>query len=63
MYRADVAGGQLRACSACSACAGDYEDPECTGESAGGEEEDAADASTNDATRSLPRDEFPALER
>jgi hypothetical protein len=60
MYREDLARRQLRACSA---CAGDYEDPECTAEGEGGEEEDAADATTNDATRSLPRDEFPALER
>jgi len=60
MYGADPARPQLRACSA---CAGDYEDPECTAASEIGEEEGAADATTNDATRSLPRDEFPALER
>jgi hypothetical protein len=56
---AAVAGPQLRACSACS---GNYEDPECTAPSEVGEDEDAADASAEDTKRAIPRDEFPALE-
>jgi hypothetical protein len=62
MSRADVARRQLRACSA---CAGDYEDPECTAASEIGDEdnEDAAAANAEDAARSVPRDGFPALER
>ena len=61
MYRADVARWQLRACSA---CAGDYEDPECTAAIETGDEdnEDAAGASAEDAARSVPRDGFPAQE-
>ena len=47
---------------ACSACAGDYEDPERTVSSEDAEEEDAADARAEDVTRAIPRDEFPALE-
>jgi hypothetical protein len=47
---------------ACSACAGDYEDPERTMSSeATEEEENAADASKDGVTRAIQRDEFPAL--
>jgi len=59
MRRRDLAQLQLRACSA---CAGDYEDPESTAPSEIGEEDDAVHASAEDAKRSTPRDEFPALE-
>jgi hypothetical protein len=46
---------------ACSACAGDYEDPERTASHEAGEEEKkTADASAEDATQAIPRDEFPA---
>ena len=49
---------------ACSACSGDYEDPERTASSeAAEEEEDAADASAADVTRTIPRDEFPAPQK
>jgi len=49
---------------ACSACSGDYEDPERTASSEDAEEEeDAADASAEDVTRSIPRDEFPAPQK
>jgi hypothetical protein len=47
---------------ACSACAGDYEDPERTAPREIGDEEDAVHASAEDAKRFTPRDEFPALE-
>ena len=56
------AAPQATCLRACSACAGDYEDPESTAPSEIGEEEDAADASAADAKRPTPRDEFPALE-
>jgi hypothetical protein len=47
---------------ACSACAGDYEDPERTMSSeATEEEENPADASKDGVTRAIQRDEFPAL--
>jgi hypothetical protein len=46
---------------ACSACSGRYEDPERTATSDSDEEEDAADAGAEDVTRSMPRDEFPAV--
>jgi hypothetical protein len=46
---------------ACSACAGDYEDPERTVSSEAAEEEDAGDASKEEMTRAIAREEFPAL--
>jgi len=57
------AAPQATCLRACSACAGDYEDPEVTAASSEiGDEEDAVHASAEDAKRSTPRDEFPALE-
>jgi hypothetical protein len=54
----------LSAClRACSACAGDYEDPERTASGDAREEGRAEDASADDAERSVPRDEFPAREK
>jgi len=47
---------------ACSACAGDYEDPEPTTASEVGEEEGEA-ASADETERSEPRDKFPAPEK
>ena len=46
---------------ACSACAGDYEDPERTpSREAEDEEQGTANASAQDVTQVIPRDEFPA---
>jgi len=56
------AAPQATCLRACSACAGDYEDPEGTAPSEIGEEEDAGDASAEDTKGSIPRNEFPALE-
>jgi len=56
------AAPQATCLRACSACSGDYEDPERTAPSEIGEEEHATDASAEDAKRRIPRDEFPALE-
>ena len=48
---------------ACSACAGDYEDPERTASSESSEEEDAANASAEGGDPSRLRDEFPASQK
>ena len=46
---------------ACSACAGDYEDPERTSpREAGDEEQEAAEATAKDETQAMPGNEFPA---
>jgi hypothetical protein len=46
---------------ACSACAGDYEDPERTSSrEADDEEQGTADAGAEDVTRAIPGNEFPA---
>jgi len=47
---------------ACSACAGDYEDPERTTASEADEEE-GEEASADETQRSDPRDKFPAPEK
>jgi hypothetical protein len=48
---------------ACSACAGEYEDPEPTASSdTVEEEEDAVEASAENAERSIPRERFPVRE-
>jgi hypothetical protein len=57
------AAPQATCLRACSACAGDYEDPDFTTSSEIGDEEDAVHASAEDGKRSTPRDEFPAPER
>jgi len=44
---------------ACSACAGDYEDPERTTAS----EEEGEEARADETQRSEPRDKFPAPEK
>lgn len=45
----------------CSACAGDYEDPERTSSrEAEDEEQSAADASAEDVTQAIQGNEFPA---
>jgi hypothetical protein len=48
---------------ACSACSGDYEDPERTASSEASEEEGAEDASADNTERSAPRDGFPVREK
>ena len=46
---------------ACSACAGDYEDPERTlSREAEDEEQGAADVSAEDSIQAIPDNEFPA---
>jgi len=53
---------------ACSACSGDYEDPERTASSEASEEESAEEegaeeASADNTERSAPRDGFPVREK
>jgi len=48
---------------ACSACSGDYEDPERTTWSDVSEEEDREESTTDNAEQSGPREEFPAREQ
>ena len=48
---------------ACSACAGDYEDPERTAWSDASEEEGAGETSADNAAQSVPREGFPVREK
>ena len=49
---------------ACSACAGDYEDPERTAwRSDASEEEGAEETSADNAGQSVPREGFPVREK
>ena len=48
---------------ACSACAGDYEDPERTTWSDASEEEGAEETSADNAAQSVPREGFPVREK
>jgi len=48
---------------ACSACSGDYEDPELTASGDACEEEGAEEASADDTERSVPREGFPVREK
>ncbi len=47
---------------ACSACSGDYEDPERTASSGAAEEEADDEETAGDALRSAAREEFPVRE-
>jgi hypothetical protein len=60
MRRAQAARPQL---SACSACRGDYEDPERTAGRDDGEEEDAVTTDADDFEQSTARERFPVRER
>jgi len=55
---------QATSLRACSACAGDYEDPEQTawGDAIEGEQEGDEDASAGNAEQSASREGFPARE-
>ena len=48
---------------ACSACSGDYEDPERTASSDACEEEGAEEASADHVERSVPSEGFPVREK
>jgi hypothetical protein len=48
---------------ACSACSGDYEDPELTASSDASEDEDAEEPSKDHTERCVPHDGFPAREK
>ena len=48
---------------ACSACSGDYEDPELTASSDVSEKEDAEEPQADHTERCVPRDGFPAREK
>jgi hypothetical protein len=48
---------------ACSACAGDYEDPERTAWSDASEEEGAEETSADHAEQSAPSEAFPVREK
>lgn len=47
---------------ACSACDGDYEDPERTAWSHGGEEEGTAESQGDNTEQGAPAQRFPVLE-
>jgi hypothetical protein len=53
---------QATSLRACSACAGDYEDPEQTAWGDASEEEGDEDASAGNAEQSASREGFPARE-
>jgi len=48
---------------ACSACSGDYEDPERTAWHDASDEEGTEDEDAEDASRFVPREGFPAMEK
>jgi hypothetical protein len=48
---------------ACSACSGDYEDPERTAWHDASDEDDAEETGAENASRSVPREGFPAMEK
>ena len=58
----DAVTAQATCVHACSACSGDYEDPELTASSDAREEEGAEEASADHAERSVPRKGFPVRE-
>ena len=60
MHSANPVPTQVRACSA---CAGDYEDPERTAWSDANEEEGAEETSADNAAQSVPREGFPVREK
>ncbi len=60
MHSANPVPTQVRACSA---CAGDYEDPERTAWSDASEEEGAEETSADNAAQSVPREGFPVREK
>jgi hypothetical protein len=49
--------------SACSGCAGDYEDPERTASSEVDEEDDTKKLNADDAPRSVPRERVPVHQK
>jgi len=59
----DAVTPQAACVHACSACSGDYEDPELTASSDACEEEGAEEASADHAQRSVPREGFPVGEK
>ena len=60
MHSANPVPTQVRACSA---CAGDYEDPERTAWRDASEEEGAEETSADNAAQSVPREGFPVREK
>jgi hypothetical protein len=56
------AASQVTCLRACSACSGDYEDPERTAWSDASEEEDDDEASADNADASVLRTTFPVRE-
>ena len=59
----DAVTPQAACLRACSACSGDYEDPELTASSDACEEEGAEEASADHAERSVPREGCPVREK
>jgi len=59
----DAVTPQVACVRACSACSGDYEDPELTVSSDAYEEEGAEEAIADLAERSVPRKGFPVGEK
>ena len=54
---------QVTCVRACSACSGDYEDPERTAWHEASDEDDAEETGADNASRSVPREGFPAMEK